>query len=538
MIINFNKNDDLRELFDILIDRYSDYLREPLRLREIISSFRDDDITMLVEDEYVDRQYRDSYYNYFSQKYGEYRRNCIRLAFFEGTIEQDDFEDYEFDIQKKFIGIVVLRPLQTGNIGHTLLNPKKLEVDGYFRTCVFTVMVYGRKLKINAFPYSSQDSETMSCAETVLFNLIQYYGEKYSEYRVLMPSEILNYIERESYERVLPSRGLYEENMAKVLSEAHFYPRLYHYNSDFENILYYYIESGIPFVLCIPHHAVICVGHGKANIPSDISSKVEKMSRGGTDFCYLNTSRLINEYIVMDDNKKPYNLTNLNGLTEEYFDNDKDVCLSDIKQKHLSLIIPLYRRIFIDAARAEQIFKTNFLEDKLFVNSLRETYCKPTWGDEENNPFVIRMYLTASRSYKDFKTAHTTNAGLRKYYIGKAFPKFIWVLEISTINSYRDGKAEAEILLDATSSPYSPTNGILSIGYKNHCIFIPDVFGKSYIETDYMSAITDDQYWNSLNDDSMKKKHLTQIYEALYNSVSYFFSDTFEIFKGSNLEGV
>ena len=182
---------DWIEFFWELQQDYPIYVREVRRLKDILLQFNNTEFTVVAEPDYVDKQYRDSYYSYFSQKYTEYERNCLRLAFFEGKISQEQFADCTYDLEKIFIGTVVLRPLEIGNIGQTLLNPKKLNVKGYFRTCVFRVMVYGRKLNIEAFPYSSQDGETMTCAETVLFNLIYYYGTKYSEYRVLMPSEIL-----------------------------------------------------------------------------------------------------------------------------------------------------------------------------------------------------------------------------------------------------------------------------------------------------------------------------------------------------------
>ena len=139
---------DWIEFFLELQQDYPIYLREVRRLKEILLQFKNTEFTVVAEPNYVDRQYRDSYYSYFSQKYAEYERNCLRLAFFEGKISQEQFADCTFDLEKIFIGTVVLRPLEVGNIGQTLLNPKKLNVKGYFRTCVFRVMVYGRKLNI------------------------------------------------------------------------------------------------------------------------------------------------------------------------------------------------------------------------------------------------------------------------------------------------------------------------------------------------------------------------------------------------------
>lgn len=542
---------DWIEFFWELQQDYPIYVREVRRLKDILLQFNNTEFTVVAEPDYVDKQYRDSYYSYFSQKYTEYERNCLRLAFFEGKISQEQFADCTYDLEKIFIGTVVLRPLEIGNIGQTLLNPKKLNVKGYFRTCVFRVMVYGRKLNIEAFPYSSQDGETMTCAETVLFNLIYYYGTKYSEYRVLMPSEILQDIERESYERVLPSMGVYEANMAKVLADAHFYPRIYSYQEGFNDILYSYIESGIPLILSLPEHVVSCVGHGlirKKLCLSDMETLIETLNVEQKEYYTMSTETLCDEYIVMDDNKAPYYKTTLDDIVIQYANDSHAVSnVETIKSKDVSIIVPLYRRIFIDAARAESIFKSLFLENDIFLDDIRDAYSDETWGIQKENPFVWRMYLTASRSYKDFKTRKTSREELKYFYMECSLPRFIWVLEIGTMEEYLSSpsRARVEILLDATSSPNSETRGILSVGYKDHFIFVPeDLYEKD--EDDFEDEDDDrqDDSENDIEDIDLKDFYaelgnnfaLTKLFEMLYTNEYEFFDDTFEIFSDSNLE--
>lgn len=135
MFIYYNQNveSDLIEFIEYLIEIFPGYMKEPKRLWNILKLFKGDRegiITTVVEQDYVDKQYRDSYYNYFAQKYSNYERNSVRLAFFQGHIEHDKF--YPKDrIEKQLIGSIVLRPLNIGNIGHTLLNPHKLKVKGF-----------------------------------------------------------------------------------------------------------------------------------------------------------------------------------------------------------------------------------------------------------------------------------------------------------------------------------------------------------------------------------------------------------------------
>lgn len=553
MIYQYKIDNDkgLIECFLELQHDYPVYIREIERIMNVLKQFRSKIFTVVTEENYVDRQYRDSYYSYFSQKYTQYERNCLRLAFFEGRISQEQFSDCNFNLEKIFIGTVVLRPLEVGNIGQTLLNPKKLNVKGYFRTCDFRVMVYGRKLNINAFPYSSQDGETMTCAETVLFNLIYYYGSKYSEYRILMPSEILQDIERESYERVLPSMGVYESNMAKVLSDAHFYPRIYSYQKGFNDILYAYVESGIPLILNLPEHVVSCIGHGeirsKVNYNS-IKADIESWKCGKKTYHTLNTERLYDKFIVMDDNKAPYYKTSLDDIVHEYAEmSHRSGTIDEVKHDDVSIIVPLYRRIFIDAARAESIFKSLFLENEIFLEDIREAYSDKTWGSKKN-PYVWRMYLTASRSYRDFKTRKTANEELRLFYMECALPRFIWVLEIGTLKEYLSTpqKARVEIVLDSTASPYSETRGIISVGYKNHFIFVPEDIWNEEDEEDIEEEIEDEKCTKISKKGKMEVVEickelgnnfvLTKLFEELYSVEYQQFSENYEIFKDSNLE--
>ena len=558
---SFNRIEESNDFIRFLSNDFPTYLTQPTRLSDILALFQHSgQITAIVEPEYIDRQYRDSYYSYFSQKYSEYKQNCLRLAFFEGVVTSDDFIKNPKGLEQLFIGTIVLRPLNVGMIGQTLIDPKKLNLSCYLQTCNFCVTICGRKLHISAFPFSSQDAETMTCAETSLYNLIRYYGEKYSEYHVLMPNEILSYIENAYYERVLPAKGIHEEYIAKVLSDAHFYPRLYTDITDLEDILHIYIESGIPLILGLPGHVVNCIGHGPIDYDfqnHDIIELVTIQKIEGKAYYYLSTSALIDEYVVMDDNKTPYYVTPLDSLTAEYYcaDNSPEddsseeedfseeevfsedgnftenqiltsAISGDFWRSHNSIIVPLYRRIFIDAARAKQIFNHLFLKDTFFISSICETYGEPDWGCKADNPFVWRIYLTSSNKYRDFKIQKAQNDDIASYYMANTFPRFVWVLEIGTLTTFKQHQARIEILLDATSSIYSQNWGILSIAYKDHFVFTPSISPDVGITPD------------DTHDPEMpaNQAYLTAIFNSLYNEPVKLFGETFETF--GNLEGI
>lgn len=214
---------------------------------------------------------------------------------------------------------------------------------------------------------------------------------------------------------------------------GHFHSRLYPYANEeaggFEELFYAYVESGIPFILGLPQHAVICIGHGSVDFKMDH----HKLSDIDSDDIFENkkiynisTAWLVDEYIFMDDNEAPYIISTIDDLTVRYYENSdisfeegkiekedygenneselgnnqskeqivytEDAILG-MKRRFDSLLVPLYKRIFLDASRAKSIFEEHFLHNPDFIEKLQEAYGDNTWGYSEDNPLVWRMYI-------------------------------------------------------------------------------------------------------------------------------------------------
>ena len=130
--------------------------------------------------------------------------------------------------------------------------------------------VYCVKLKSNGFPHSMQDAESIKCAETTMWALMEYFSSKYMEYKPVLPSEILKTLERITFERQLPSRGLTMNEISFALRQFGFGTKIYSQNQYEENlslIIDCYVESGIPILLGLEAisdegegHVVICIG--------------------------------------------------------------------------------------------------------------------------------------------------------------------------------------------------------------------------------------------------------------------------------------
>lgn len=430
-------------------------------------------ITIFIEFDYVDKVYRDSYYTFFSNKHLVFERNCKRLSLFKGKINQELLLDFsaknEELLQEKFIGTVVLRPLCDCYIGRTLLDASKLSIPKcYIRTTKFNCIIFGHDLTIEAFPFSSQDAETMTCAETSVWSILEYYGTRYPEYRTVLPSSMLKKLDEMSYERNLPSKGLSYQVITALLKTFGFSPRLYSrevyekYSSseNFKRIFHYYIESGIPVALGIERntenitekHSVVAIGHSKKQVP--ISSA---FNMTGNDFPIVNTADLYNEYIIMDDNQIPY--------TTEIYDH-----FSLYKNgKALFLSVPLYKRIFLEAQDAECILYTIINADGFKDKIKKELKVS------ETSPLVLRIYLTSSRKFKKLRSSRATSLEECAFYQQLVYPKFLWVGELFTPESYEKEKIFGEIVLDATADRHNKTNSIILIRLLNKFSYrLPD----------------------------------------------------------------
>ena len=146
-----------------------------------------DDVSVYFETEYVDKVYRDSYYRYYSSKAVKYPRDCIRLSFFDNSsrrFSKGIITGCEDDsVRSAYCGFLVLRPTIPNIVGRSAIAPRALK-NSNFKSCLVDLQttVDGLKVNVAAFPSSSQDTESITCAETSLWALMEYYGNKYPEY--------------------------------------------------------------------------------------------------------------------------------------------------------------------------------------------------------------------------------------------------------------------------------------------------------------------------------------------------------------------
>ena len=449
-----------------------------------------DFLSIVIEFPYVDKVYRNSYYNYFSSKLGDYGRDSIRLSFFKGNITDKDFKgniDKEH-LQSNFLGFMVLRPTISNIIARSIISPKALNDNGFI-SCIakFSTTVNSIKLDIEGFPYSSQDSETISCAETTLWATMEYFSHRYAEYSPVLPSKIIEVLKGVSTERQLPSKGLDVDQISYSLREFGFGTRLYSKDKfgeiEFKRLFSCYIESGLPIIVAIDNrkhngntgHAIICIGHqdvtedkvdfieeSKMEKETIVPGKIEKIEftdyYGSSKTIFYDNDDIEKKFVFIDDNRPVYQQMLFKNPVGGYI----DPRFKDCEITHF--IVPLYSKIYLEAFEAKNFCRW-FLFNYLQIPSGTEIY--------------LRFFLTSSRSYKDKLRFNSTFADeIKQQILEKPMPKFIWVGEISTKKLIKKKLANGLILLDATEANTSFLKPLLISAYSNHLISIDSTTHK------------------------------------------------------------
>jgi hypothetical protein len=399
--------------------------------------------TVVIEKGYVDADYRDTYFNFFSRKFAQYPSKTIRANFFTDKISPQML--FKLDrYQDKYIGFIVLRPNRVTAIGRTVLDPGKLPfVSGHICLSEYPVHILGAELTANGFPYMSQDTDVTVCAHAACWMVFRYFSQRYRRYAEKWPYEVSQLTKDVSTGRLVPSKGLTVNQVTEMFANFGFSPEIYMRNQHqglFEKLLYMYVESGLPVVAALSSHAhaITIIGH-----MSDYNIALPDTPATSDAYLY--------GFIANDDNFLPYHAIRKNDPVPAtgYW--------SKFKAEEIdTFIVPLYEKIHLSAEHVVNLSEAILTDETLGLNA-RSVLIK-------YEDIVTRNFLISSKSFKKMRRGDSVPFGIAEVYCEMAMPKFIWVCEISSPDLFKDHHIAGEIIFDATANPYD-RRAFLSIHY-------------------------------------------------------------------------
>lgn len=280
----------------------------PIPIKDLLDTYISSSVqSIILEYPYVDKDYRDTYYNDFAKRHAEFDRNCVRLHFFTNTFSSvnEIQESTLSNFNNAYRGFIVLRDTKVAltTIGRSYLHPTVLNhrADGFISLIEINVHIYGFEFQIKAFPWMQQDANVTRCAHVALWSIIRFYSDKLPIYAEKTLYQITRLLQSEK--RTNPSCGMTLAQVSQVFKDCNFFPEIY--PAPLFNLplmLYTLVESGIPSIAALTltsgaGHAVALIGHGPVQ-------SAQTFCTGKTGI--INCHELIPFLIASDDNYLPY----------------------------------------------------------------------------------------------------------------------------------------------------------------------------------------------------------------------------------------
>ena len=394
---------------------------------------------VLVEHGYVDKDYRSTFYHFYSTKGRRYRRDCVRLHFFNEAVRYDqertDIVSHDGRPQDHYFGYVVLRPTIVNTLGRSVLSPNiRVDARGRSIQSVHYVNLLGHRLPVWGFPSMAQHLDIAVCAHVSCWAILRHYSETLPQHREYLIHEITKLVAPFDPGGLVPSLGFDVWGAERVFQAAGCFPLLVgrKKNSDavFFSQLLAYLESGFPLFIAMSskEHAVVIVGY------SWRKSVVEPTSSSSHVWEQVDT------LLTVDDNLLPYgNVPLRSGTTKAgsppYTTKDFD-----------AFIVALPDKIYYPADAIERL-------SIRIASSLSRS-----WRAEQDSIKLRRYFITTVSDLRKYARENHTHLGntLVGLMMHLDTAQFVWVVEYCSVDQWKKGHVSARAIVDATASPQDP----------------------------------------------------------------------------------
>ena len=425
--------------------------------------------TLVIEHEYVDRDYLDDYANYYAKCFTAYHRLCRRIHVFRHTFDRHyldaavrggpgNAEETKLREPGCYLGFVVGRPIPRAVVGRTCLAIyNETDERRYPTAALYDADLLGIRLQVRTLPYQEQDHAVAACATVALWSSFHATARLFGG-RTASPAQITRAAHTtHHYGRPLPSTGLQIPQMCSAVRFADLDPEIIDVKSNvpLKSAAYAYLRAGIPVILGVRVegrglHAMTIAGYRMQPLqPDSVTTDPPPTEVASNRTCAPLTGRRIARFYVHDDQIGPFARIVPEPAQQTGFDSQKSPPLvfrggwqDDLgRARVLSpvfLLIPTYTKIrvrFLDVLTiVERVHK--------MLNLVMGTLRKPAGATEAAMEWDI--HLTTIGALRESARASPADPGARDLMYMR-HPRFVWRVTLSL-----GPRRGLDLLVDAT----------------------------------------------------------------------------------------
>ncbi len=420
----------------------------------------------IIENEYINVDYLTDYSFYYSKSFTDYGNKCVRLHFF--TFEDDNLEQFRsllvdkitmrFDSpiddkdlwDKYYLGYIVIRPIPSTFIGHTILKHYNYNKDltlfnekrEYWGTKEYPINFFGKKLKVESLAFMSQDGNVAACATIAVWCMLQIAVENYfinlkSPYEITKDAGITVH----NGNRLFPNTGLDPVSICSAITKSNLVTEIRELllpnkkkaivgaNSKIKKLVNAYSNLKLPIILGmyvhrkgkLVGHAVALNGHSYSSLveTTEMSMHENDIDKSETDICWRSES--IDKLYAHDDQWGPFAKMELIGDNEilsswtTHTDETKN-CIP------ISIIVPVFKKV-----------RVSYEEIEYFTIGLNE-FIELELKDQLNEKITWDIKLYYSTEYKKsvkysglLSNTELVENTLLINFLTEPLPKYTWV---------------------------------------------------------------------------------------------------------------
>lgn len=401
--------------------------------------------TILIEEDYVSKDYLHDYATYYALCFEKYPKFCKRIHFFRSEFNEEDLNRTILELHQNdnfwddYLGFIVVKPIPYTVIGYTVLKTYDHGVGfnsrNFWGTREYTVHLFGNEIRFNSLAFQEQDTVLSACATTAIWSMLNKASVDYHT-KLKSPNEITKDADRTSLDgsRLFPNKGLNVLQICKAIENSGLVSEVKPPNNIIKHpelgiqqlevltndytkkLLNAYSPLGIPIILVVnvPNgegyglHAITVSGF-KLNPPTPILP-AEEVS-------WLSSN--IDKFYAHDDQWGPFARIEfeddykLKTPWSDYHQQNKPTFITNI-------IVPLYPKVRISYEDIEFLV--------LGIDAILTLF----FGDQVLHDLVWDVKIEYGNNFKKAVKGSDLEEDLKKNFLTRSLPKYLWVASCYT----------------------------------------------------------------------------------------------------------